>query len=543
MKKLFSDQTKIDYQLISISILTGILTGTSFIPFYPWALLFNYAPLWWFWLFRAKTSKQVLLSGWLSQFVFNLIGFHWVYHVAYEFGHIPKLLSILVLIAFASLAHLFVPLVGWIFFKIKTKLNIKTLSPTHPLFLLALLVGLWSLAEIYWPYIFQWHMGYSLYWAKLPLYHWSDVIGFQGLSFLLLLFNALFTYKQNLKYLTIAVAAFAILNASGWYHGQPWIHKKWDSEITFLPVQANIGNAEKIMAEKGIGYQDYIVQKFIELSKKSIQLYPQASVLVWPESAIPDFLDEDYSTRHRPQWIKQFLKENKKYLITGGYSREFNPTHNAKELNFNALFTFNAEGNLLNTAYRKTQLLAFGEYTPFSQWFPLLNEYSPAGEGFNSGPEPRALNFSGLTPEPIKLAPQICYESLYPEHSRKGIADGAHILINITNDSWYGIYSEPYQHLYLTFARAIENRRPLLRVTNTGITSGVEASGKTLVQSPFYTEWSEPITLHYDQNPPLTLYTQYGEYWPFVVLLFTFGGFLGAIVYRQQNKRVSNYHS
>lgn len=525
-----------------IGILSGVLTGTSYIPFFPWAILFNFAPLWWYWLYRASNRKQILLSGFLTQFIFNLIGFHWVFHTAHEFGHIPLPLSFIVLLLFAALAHLYVPLVGLIFFEIKSKLTKRSqtlpqLSSAFYSGLLIILCGLWCLAEIYWPYIFQWHMGYTLLWAKFPLFHWADVIGFQGLAFILLLFNGFMVYWMRntitalrfIKGFALSLIIFALMNAGGWYHGNSWTQNyKPTHTVNFLPVQANIGNQEKIMAERGLGAQDFIVDRFIELSEQAVAQHPEAQILVWPESAIPDYLDQEYSNRKRPQKIKKFLAQVQKGLITGAYSKEFQfhaaPNGNkVQDRSYNALFAFNAEANLTSPPYRKHQLLAFGEYTPFAKWFPYLNEISPAGEGFDIGPGPGILDY-----HLFKFAPQLCYEALYPEDNRHSVLLGAQILINLTNDSWFGSSFEPYQHLSMTFARAIENRRPLLRVTNTGITSAIDATGKIAVLSPLFQEWSEIISLSYEDKPSFTLFTRYGGYLPLFVLLMTLGGLAGA---------------
>lgn len=565
------------------AILSGILTGTSYIPFFPWAFLFNYIPLWWYWSKRAESRKQILWSGWLCQFIFNLIGFHWVYHTAHEFGHIPTPLSLIVLILFASLAHLYVPLVGFLFFELKkmsTNGNSTEKSKQKISFSLILsLLGLWALAEIYWPSIFQWHMGYTFLWAKLPAFHLADVIGFQGLSYVLLIFNGFllwwfsdckklnssntnsfwifdifklkgfnwFKDRQTLKGISISIVAFVFLNLAGWFHGLYWNIKRSDQILNFLPIQANIGNSERIMAERGYGYQDFIVQKFITMSKQALAEHPDSQILVWPESAIPDYLDPEFSARHRPQLIQNFLKESNRFLITGAYSKETKKNsklskalnsdqrkdsnsdaseNNDEETIYNALFIFNPQGQLLAPAYKKKHLLAFGEYTPFADWFPKLNEISPSGKGFARGPGAQSLTLSdpalkGLT---LRVAPQICYESLYPEYTRQGVLEGAQILVNVTNDSWFGYHSEPYQNLSMTFARAIENRRPLLRVTNTGFTSAIEASGKILATSPLYKEWSDNIPIHFDENPPLTFYTQFGGFLPLLILLITLLG-------------------
>jgi len=577
------------YQLALIfGLISGVLTGASFIPFPAWAILFNFSPLWWFWTFKAENRKQILLSGIVTQFTFNLIGFHWVFHTAHEFGHIPWPLSFLVLLLFALLAHLFVPLVGLLYYEFKQRI----LTPAHhseiPISsrsltgLLLGLVGLWCLAEIYWPYIFQWNMGYTLLWAKLPLYHWADVIGFQGLSLLLLLFNAFFVYwlrhpqtiaKQlfsasTIQGVLIALVTFVLLNVTGWLHGRSWSAKQENTQaLHFLPIQANIGNTEKIMAERGMGYQDFIVDKFILLSEEAVARNPEAQILVWPESAIPDYLDPEFSNRRRPQKIKNLLIKTQKGLIAGGYSKEIKSDPQTKNIlidnTYNALFSLNADSTLSAPPYRKHQLLAFGEYTPFARWFPYLNEISPSGKGFDSGPGPGVVkanirvpalttdansltgtndNTIDTTTSSTKLtsfvfAPQICYESLSPEHTRQSVLQGAQILINITNDSWFGYYSEPYQHLSMTFARAIENRRPLLRVTNTGITSGIESTGEELTQSPLYQEWAETLTLHYSEKPSLTLFTRYGGFMPLIVLLLILGGFASALHQRQSSTK------
>lgn len=541
MKLSLKDKLKAFVKEYQWAILAGILTGTSYIPYPPWAALFNFVPLWWYWATKAESRKQVLWSGWLCQFIFNLIGFHWVFHTAHEFGHIPTPLSLIVLLLFASLAHLYVPLVGVLFFEFKKRFVKSPGDSAMSGSLLLVLVGLWSLAEIYWPYIFQWHMGYTMLWAKLPIFHLADTIGFQGLSTVLLGFNGLIVWgllhcKGDLlhrlgKVTGIAAALFVTLNLVGWIHGRPWGHKKPDSKtINFLPVQANIGNAEKIMAERGMGYQDFIISKFIALSKQSLAQHPEGQILVWPESAIPDYLDKDFASRSRPQMIRQFLMESQRFLITGAYSKEFRG--NREDSSYNALFIFGPQGELLAPPFRKKHLLAFGEYTPFAEWFPKLNEISPSGKGFSRGPGPQSLTITAPGLSTLQLAPQICYEALYPDFSRQGVLAGAQILINLTNDSWFGFHSEPYQHLSMTFARAIENRRPLLRVTNTGFTSAIEPSGKILRQSPLYQEWSEILPISYEEKPRLTLYTRYGGFWPLVVALLTLGGIFG-VIYNQ----------
>ncbi|WP_338040421.1 nitrilase-related carbon-nitrogen hydrolase [Methylocucumis oryzae] len=107
------------------------------------------------------------------------------------------------------------------------------------------------------------------------------------------------------------------------------------------------------------------------------------------------------------------------------------------------------------------------------------------------------------------MARKICYESLFPAFSKALAELGAQVIINVTNDSWYGTWQEPYQHMYMTLARSVEFRRPVIRVTNTGITTVALASGEILQQSPLHQEWSGVYQVAYRKQPSPTFYQQH----------------------------------
>ncbi len=108
----------------------------------------------------------------------------------------------------------------------------------------------------------------------------------------------------------------------------------------------------------------------------------------------------------------------------------------------------------------------------------------PFADGFTAGPGPVAFHL----PRSVRIAPLICYEDLMPELSRKFVSETrANILVNLTNDAWYGKSVGPWQHLRLAQSRAIETRRSLLRVTNTGVTSLVNAKGELVQSLPLFT--------------------------------------------------------
>lgn len=508
-----------------LAIYSGLLIGFSYIPFPPWAVLFCYVPLWLGILNNNWNYKESFIAGWLTQFLLTLIGFHWVAYTTHEYGHFPWIVSIIALLLFCTFFHIYIPLA--LLFSVWLR---KTFRLNHPSFIFTMALVM-SFAERLWPSIFPWNMGYALFWGKLPIYQWADTIGFLGLSTLLFIFNALITVSlqsHHQKKWWPAIAAliiFAILNVTGYYHKKPW--DSFDSQLNFLAIQANIGNTEKIEAEKGRGYQEYIIQKFITLSQKNLSQFPDTDILIWPETAIPEYMDLPLHERYFPKMLGLGLSQLKRPVLTGAYSKDLSIEDRDRSV-FNALFLLDDKAKELSPPYRKTHLLAFGEYLPLTDTFPILLKWLPFIANFGRGIGPMNLQWNKSPDNLIKLGGQICYEGLYPEFTRSLAKQGTQILINVTNDSWFGTTSEPRQHMIMTFARAIESRRPLMRATNTGVTSAVLANGQLLERSPLHQEWAGLFKIKYQRSPKLTFYSLYGHwdwlYWLVLLLVILYRG-------------------
>lgn len=486
--------------------------GTSWIPFSPWALFFCYVPLWFFALKKAKNQKEILFAGWVTQFTLTLIGFHWIAHTAHEFGYMPWPLALFVLLLFAAGMHIYVPLSLWVGVKLAQKFRLSDISTAF------LFAGLMSLLEQHWPSIFMWNLGYPLLWIKSPLAQWADVIGFAGLSFGIYLLNAWVLWLILRKSRRLALVSTVIIGGllaffvfTGKQKQQFW--QQTDSELKVLLVQANIGNSEKLYAEKGMAFQQEILDQFLDLTRQGLELHPETEMIIWPESAFPDFLDEFAHTRKYPTQLLQFVQSVNKPLLTGAYSKD--PPGNKFRDDYNGVFLLSEKGHLLSPAYHKTKLLIFGEYIPFGRDWDWLARINPGGVGWGRGTGPMVMQW-----QDIGLGVQICYESLYPEFSASLAKLGAQILVNVTNDSWFGPYFEPQQHLWMTFARAIETRRPMIRSTNTGITSAILADGTVLEQSPLFQKWQGSFRVKFHKNPELTLHSRFGSWLSAVIFVF-----------------------
>src|SRR5206468_7789664 len=243
------------------------------------------------------------------------------------------------------------------------------------------------------------------------------------------------------------------------------------AKLTVAAVQGNIGVGMKWDAKQMTANLDAHIKLTQEIS--GVQL------ILWPESAIEEWLPENLSAL--PAQFVESLRLKNAYFIFGARSYRGGPKGPDPKA-FNTAFLTDPRGVVLGW-YHKQVLLAFGEYIPFSGLLGLLPGV-PFIEGFTAGDGPRTLDLPGGE----KIAPLICYEDLMPEISRSFVREKkANLLVNLTNDAWYGKTVAPWQHARLAQWRAIETRRSLLRVTNTGVTTFINAKGEMVEALPIFT--------------------------------------------------------
>lgn len=521
------ERLKNHFVLYKWALVSGVFIGTTFIPFPPWALVICFVPLWYFWLFQAKSLKQVLISGFYTQFLLTLIGFNWVAHTLAEFGHMPFPLSFFGLFGFCAFANLHIPIAGGIWYWCKNKFQ---LNITAAIFLLPLLTGL---LELNFPMIFDWHFGYTWYWADFPGIQTAEIWGTKFLSTFSIFLNSLALFalankSETKKWMTSVatlIGLFLAVNIFGWALKNRL--PKPDSEVRVLIVQANIGNLEKQYAEQGLGFRDHIANEYFQLTKQGYDEAPEnekPDFAIWPETAFPVRLNPSGPQSGLGYRLTQFLNHNQIALFSGSYGL----TRDAGGVS-NSLFVFDDKGVLQQPVYTKTTLLAFGEYIPGGSLIPQLYDWLPMVAHFSRGQGPTIQTLNG-----VQYGPQICYEGLFDWFSRKSAQLGAQVLVNVTNDSWYGTWQQPFQHAYMTLSRAIEVRRPLIRSTNTGISTVVLANGDVMPLSPLHEKWSHVYKVPYYSASPLTLFSQWGYWFPYIFLIL-----LGALVFGIQRSHNS----
>lgn len=503
----------------ALPIVAGLFIGTSYIPFAPWAIFFGLVPLFLFWS-ATDSPRKAFLGGWLTQFVLNFIGFHWISYTAIEFGHFPAWGGWLTLFGFACIAHLHYAIAGALAVYARNRFR------THPVWFFASAALFFAFCERIFPMIFPWHLGYPWLWAGLPGAQFADVIGFEGLNLVTIAANALIAAavyfaivhtaaaRAKAKALTLIASAIVLvvsINLLGLGRAEKWLQA--DATVKILAVQGNIGNFDKIMAEQGRNFRTPIISKFLDLTEKGLNEQQGSQFVIWPETAFPDTLDLPFQNDPSAARLRQFVATKKIPLLTGSYSYD----HLAKQT-YNAVFFLNADGMTPEPPYRKSILLVFGETFPFSDYIPYMDKLFPDLGSFGRGGGPHVLTVTTADQRVLKVGPQICYEGLYPWFTVALAKDGAQLIANVTNDSWFGLDFEPYQHLYMTLARAIEVRRPMIRSTNTGITTAITADGRILQKSPQGREWTGAFELPYLNNPPHTVFETFDALWVWILL-------------------------
>ena len=498
------------FKFYSFPILSGILAGTSYIPFPPWALFFCFAPLWHFCLKNSHQRKRLIIGSWLCQFTFSLIGFHWIVYTVHVYGQMPWLFGALVLLVFCTLAHLHIPLsIGlWSFL---IQLNCFKREWTKWL----LLPCLTSLSFIALPMLFQWNFGYPWFWGKFPAFQTAEIWGFQFLNTLTLFFQLCFLslrHKQVFKKVFPAGAVlFLLLNVLGYFLGQA--DSKNDKQTQILMVQHNVGNYINHSGPIHGAFQKTL-NTLESLTLSSLKKNPSTDFIVWPEGAYP-YIFAKQKPFHYELLQKKVRHKFKTPLVTGATGI------GEKNKLTNSLFFLNKDGTFLANQYDKKFLLAFGEFIPGDRWFPALRKYFLGSHrGFAAGKEYAAVR-------PVKdmmLGLQICYEGLREALSRKLAQKGAQVLLNVTNDSWFGKSSQPYQHLYMTLARSIETRKPMIRLSTTGFSTLMTEKGKILAQSPLDEQWTQSVSLPYSSSPKQTVFVRWGHWIniSFLLLIFVF---------------------
>ena len=233
-----------------------------------------------------------------------------------------------------------------------------------------------------------------------------------------------------------------------------------------------------------------------------------------------------YFANHGPltKMVVEGIQSGKTDILLGSpaYKRE------AKQIQYyNRAFLVRSDG-IIADEYDKAHLVPFGEYVPLKRWLPFLGKLVEHVGDFSTGSVGDTLDWGKH-----KIGTLICYELIFPFLSRVAVQNGAELLINITNDAWYGKTSAPYQHFSMAIFRTVETRRALVRSANTGISGFIDPIGRVVSETPLFKDAiiGEDIPFMSGQTP----YVRFGD-------MFAISCIIAAmvIILREQTNRIKS---
>ena len=382
---------------------------------------------------------------------------------------------------------------------------------------------LWVTGEALRSYLltgFPWaSLGYSQY-RTLPLIQISDLTGVYGVSFLVAFANVVFyriwmSMRHKKPYPVRALLLLVVLLAVTLVYGVTALTRGERGETTrVLMVQGNIPQDVKWDP----AFQESTLKTYERLTREGCQ--DPGTLVVWPESALPFFLQREPAYAARVQALAAELKSplvvgSPAYLQEGGEVRYLN-----------SAFLISEQGVVAGRS-DKLHLVPFGEYVPLAPLLPFVNKLVTGIGDFSPGKSAQPLAASTG-----KLGVLVCFEGIFPEVSRAYVQNGAGMLVNITNDAWFGRTSAPYQHLSMTVFRAVENRVPLVRAANTGISCVIDSKGHIRGMTPLFQEAT--LSGEVRTGSGRTFYNRFGDL--FALLCFSGSIVMAVACYRGRRR-------
>ena len=487
---------KTSYKSLFFLISSSILLILSFPKYDYWLLAWiGLIPL--LLALDGKTYKQAFGIAYLCGVLFFTGTVYWI-------GHVTIVGAILLILYLALYFGLFG--LGYILFS-RYPVVIK----------IFLLSSLWVALEYTRAHAlsgFGWaSLGQSQY-KNVWIIQMAEMTGMLGVSFLVVMVNCfLKEWIERKQWVLMGLPILILVSVLGYgIFRMAFFNKQELETIKVGVVQANISQQMKWQESLWAS----IIDKHFVLTKEAVKEHPD--LIVWPETAFPGFLLKD---KKYLQQLKDLAKEIHTPLLFGSVTDDHGKFYNSAVM-------LSSKGVIVGR-YDKKHLVPFGEYIPLRTNFPFLSDIIPVAD-FSSGKEYTVFSEMTSHKKNKKFSALICFEDTIGRLARKFAMAGAGLFINITNDAWFMDTSAPFMHLQASVFRTVENRRGLVRATNTGVSGFVDMTGKIINvlqnaqgEEVFISGYrTQKMQLNYKK----TFYTKYGDVFAFIC----FGCIMGAIL-------------
>ena len=519
------EMNSIPLRLWAFALLSAILQLAPFPiagPVAPWRRLFC-----WFCLVpllhailsedrhgRTLRLFQTALLSYLCGIAWYIGNCYWIYRTMHVYESIPAAASAGILFLFALYVGLYHALFGLLVGAISGKISRMVALMLSPF--------IWVAVELARARItgFPWDLLGYVQVDNLTLTRLAPITGVMGLSFLIAAVNALWLLRPTSQYpkartLGITAAAFITFFAvvtTVYFHPPAAEHA--DGVATL--VQENLGVGREAVPET----KEHMLAAFSDLSlHPSVGLTPKdqhvfgtpvhdhSQLIAWPEGPT-DFIDSDPILRQSMSQLA--IKANAPVIVNDVTITSYND--NGHPDLYNSASFFLPDGTYAGH-YDKMHLVPFGEYTPYKPLFFFVGHLLD-GLNFIPGTQRTLLKSGGKN-----YGVFICYESIFGNDMRRFALDGAQVLVNISDDGWYGDTSAPWEHLDMVRMRAIESRRWIVRATNTGITASIDPFGRVIDTLPRHIRGSLQVAFGYRSD--ISFYSRYGDWFGWLCAIVT----------------------
>ena len=496
--------------MILLAIISGLILTISFPPASISYLAFvGLVPI--FISIEGRSAKASLKLGYIAGMSHYLTLLYWIPYPITRYGNIPFYLSIGPYILLCMYLSLFFALFCWLCNKKSTPAVI--LYPSY-----------WIILEFLKSKIltgFPWCLlGYSQY-KNIPIIQITDITGVLGISYLIVMANVLIYHLISKRVSLMEIALTGVFFASTYGYGLYRLnHPISGKEIKVAIVQGNIDQSIKWDPS----YQAKTMDIYLGLTRSCYKYRPD--LIVWPETAVPFYFQDDGSLA---DMVWRIPEESGASMIFGS------PAYGKGKRGikyYNRAYLISCGHP--TTFYDKVHLVPFGEYVPLKKILFFLNRLVPAAGDFDPGNKIRPLENRY-----ISAGVMICFDAIFPEIARTHTKMGANLLVNISNDAWFGKTSAPYQHLAMSIFRAVENRRSLIRATNTGISAFIDPYGRIVKRSGLVKREALVARVRLIEKH-MSFYTCYGNIFLYVVFLTTI--IIWGIGYGKNKKRYCKRH-
>lgn len=482
---------QINHQRLLLSVIAGAVYPLGFAPFGYWLLpILSVALIFQVW--SVSDQRTVLWSALLYGLSLYGVGVSWIYVSMVNFGNMAPPMAVIAVILFALILTAFTLAPAFVYSRIAQRFSVG-------MRLTLLLPALWVSFEYLRGTLFTGFAWLYLGYASVDTWFsaWGPIAGVLAASYVLAVIAGLLTLSWRRwqseglwSNVNGPPAMIIVLVVISWaLQGLRWTEQSGQAmEVTL--VQADVSLADKWKPEKR---QD-LMQTYLEASRAA----GQADLVVWPEAALPMLLDQvplDYLDE---------LHALPGALAFGVIERS---DDHAQLYNSFAVLDDGSSSGAEMQVYHKRHLVPFGEFFPFKPilgW--LLESLSIPMSDFARG----TATQGNLRIGSLQVVPTICYEDAFPEDWRRQVSE-AHAIVNISEDAWFGDSFAPHQRLEMARMRAIEFQRPVIRVSNSGLSTVIDSYGEMDAISPQFQPalFSSPVYPMLGDTP----YMRYGQ-WP-----------------------------